>query len=90
MSLTKESNALLTNCKELNFFVTTVKNLTIPNYENSDPQAKDINDPTLKAIVKWRKHPSILAIASEYENEANVYFNFFFKEDAQDVCFLKN
>ena len=37
MNLTKESNALLTNCKELNFFVTTVKNLTIPNYENSDP-----------------------------------------------------
>ena len=90
MNPTKESNALLTNCKELNLFVTTVKNLTIPNYENSDPQAKNINDPTLKVIVKWRNHPSILAIASENENEANVFFNFVFKKDVQDVCFFKN
>ena len=43
--------------------------------------AKDIDDPTLKAIAKWRNHPSILAITSEYKNRANFSFNFVSKED---------
>ena len=43
--------------------------------------AENIDDPTLKAIAKWRNHPSILAIASEYKNRANVSFNFVSQED---------
>ena len=43
--------------------------------------AENIDDPTLKAIAKWRNHPSILAIASEYKNRANFSFNFVSKED---------
>ena len=43
--------------------------------------AENIDDPTLKAIAKWRNHPSILAIASEYKNRANVFFNFISKKD---------
>ena len=43
--------------------------------------AENIDDPTLKAIAKWRNHPSILAIASEYKNRANVFFNFVSKKD---------
>ena len=43
--------------------------------------AENIGDPTLKAIAKWRNHPSILAIASEYKNRANFSFNFVSKED---------
>ena len=39
------------------------------------------SDPTLKAIVKWRNHPSILEIASEYTNREKVSFNFASKED---------
>ena len=31
-------------------------------------------------IAKWKKHPSILAIAPEYKNRANVSFNFVSKE----------
>ena len=42
--------------------------------------AENINDPT-KAIAKWRNHPSILAIGSEYKNRANFSFNFVSKED---------
>ena len=38
--------------------------------------AENINDPTLKAIAKWRNHPSILAIASEYKNRAKFQFYF--------------
>ena len=68
----------LTNCeeiaKELNkFFANAVKNLNIPNYENYNSLAENIDDPTLKAIAKWRSHPSILAIASEYKNRANFF-----------------
>ena len=43
--------------------------------------AQNIDDPTLKAIIKWRNFPSILAIASEYKNRANFSFNFVSKED---------
>ena len=43
--------------------------------------AQNIDDPTLKAITKWRNFPSILAIASEYKNRANFSFNFVSKED---------
>ena len=43
--------------------------------------AENIDDPTLKAIAKWRNHPRILARASEYKNRANFSFNFVSKED---------
>ena len=69
---TEENYSLLVNCeavvKELNnFFVNSVKNLNIPNYENYHSFAEKINDPTLEAFVKWRSHLSILAIALEYD-----------------------
>ena len=59
----EESNFLLTNCKEVakelnNFFANAVKNLIIPNYKNYDSLAEIIGNPTLKAIAKWRNHPS--------------------------------
>ena len=64
----EENNSLLTNCEEVaeelnNFFANAVKNLNISSYENCDSLAGNIDDPTLKAIDKWRNHPSILAIA---------------------------
>ena len=43
--------------------------------------AENIDDPTLKAIAKWRNHPSILAITLEYKNRATFSFNFVYKED---------
>ena len=38
-------------------------------------------DPTLRAIARWRNHPSVLAIASEYKNRTNFPFNSVSKED---------
>ena len=81
----EENNSILTNreqvAKELvNFFANAVKNLNIPDYKNCDSLAENIDDPTLKAIAKWRNHPSILAIASEYKNRASFFFNFVSKE----------
>ena len=42
---------------------------------------ENFDDPTLKAIAKWRNHPSILATASEYTNRENFSFNFVSQED---------
>ena len=87
INLTEEENSsLLINCEEVaeelkNFFENAVKNLNISNYENSDSLAENIDDPTLKTIAKWRKHPSILEITLEYKNRANFSFNFISKED---------
>ena len=73
INITEEQNhSLLTNgeavAKELNnFFANAVKSLNIPNYEICDSLAENIDDPFLKAIAKWRNHPSILAIASEHK-----------------------
>ena len=64
-----------------NFFANVVKNLNIPNYENCDSLAENIDGPTLKAIAEWRNHPSILSITSEYKNIANLSLNFVSKED---------
>ena len=58
-----------------------VKNLNISNCENCDSLVENIFDPTLKAIAKWRNHPSMLAVASEYKNRANFSFNFVSEED---------
>ena len=53
----EENNSLLTNCKEVakelnNLFTNAAKNLNIPNYENCDSLAENIDDSTLKAIPK--------------------------------------
>ena len=73
--------------KELkNLFANAVKNLNIANHENCDSLAENIYHPTLKAIVKWRNHPSILVIASEYKNRANFSDNFF----PEAICFYFN
>ena len=82
----EENNSLLTNCEEVakelnNFFANAVKNLSISNYEKCDSSVEKIDDPSIKAIAKWRNYPSILAIESEYKNRANFSFSFVSKED---------
>ena len=44
------------------FFSNIVKDLKIPNYNNSNSLAENIQKPVLKAIVKYRIHPDILTI----------------------------
>ena len=84
INLTDEENKF--NCEEAakelnNFFANAVKNLNISNFENCNSLAKTNDDPTLTAIDKWRNHPSILAIASEYKNRADFSFHLVSKED---------
>ena len=44
------------------FFGNIVKNLEINQFSNFDPLINNVKDPTLKAILKHKDHPSILAI----------------------------
>ena len=45
-----------------NFFGNIVKNLNISQYSDFDPIIENVKHPTVKAILKYEKHPSILAI----------------------------
>ena len=42
--------------------------------------SENIDQPTLKAIAKWKNHPSILALLSEHRIW-QVFFHFISKED---------
>ena len=56
------------------FFSNTVQNLDISRYSNGQPLVSNTNDATLKAILKYRNHPSIIAIRSKCKDKDN--FNF--------------
>ena len=46
------------------FFSNTVINLKILKFEKFDPFSVKIDHPISESFVKYRKHPSIIAIAS--------------------------
>ena len=51
------------NAEILNtFFSNAVKNLKIPEYQEIDSLANNISHPIFKTILKYRNHPSIVAI----------------------------
>ena len=50
------------------FFGNIVKNLEINQYSNFDPVINHAKDPTLRAILKFKDHPSILAIQNNCKN----------------------
>ena len=51
------------------FFGNVVKNLEINQYPNFDPVINNVKDPTLRAILKYKDHPSILAIQNICKNQ---------------------
>ena len=48
-----------------NFFGNIVKNINISQYSGFGPIKENVKDATLKAILKYKKHPSILAIKTK-------------------------
>ena len=68
------------NAKVLkNFFSNIIKILEIPQYNQVDPICQNIKNPAIKAIIKYRNHPSIIAIN---ERCTNSKFSFsFIKEN---------
>ena len=60
-----------------NFFSNIVKTLGI----NSHPLVKEVNDPTLTAILKYRNHPSVLTILDKYKNNSIFTFSHVTKDE---------
>ena len=59
-----EQNAELLNI----FFSNAVKNLKIPRFSNTNSFVERLSDPVLKAILKYKNHPSIVAIRNANNN----------------------
>ena len=54
-----------------NFLSNIVQNLDISRYSNGEPLVSNTNDATLKAILKYRNHPSIIAIRGKCKGNFN-------------------
>ena len=60
----------LETAKVLNtFFGNIVKNLEINQYSNFDPVTNHVKDPTLRAILKYKDHPSIVSIQNNCKKQ---------------------
>ena len=72
-----------------NFFGNIVKNLNISQYSDFDPIIENVKDPTLKAILKCEKHPSILVIRTKCNrNGAFSFREVSFKETETEIRLL--
>ena len=79
---------LITNFN--NFFGNVVKNLNIFQYSDFDSIIEKVKDPTLKAILKYKKHPSIVAISSKCNRDgAFGSKEVIFKEIEREIRLLK-
>ena len=56
------------------FFSNIVQNIDIQHYNVDDPICENINDPLLKAIVRYRNHPSIVAIKKFCNSKSHFSF----------------
>ena len=57
-----------------NFFADAIINLNIPQYEDPTSNTNGIDDPVLRAIEKYKNHPSIKLIKTNSENNASFRF----------------
>ena len=72
------------------FFRNFVKNLNISQYSDFDPIIENVKDPTLKAILKYEKHPSILVIRTKGNRNGTFSFKeVIFKEIETEIRLLK-
>ena len=70
------------------FFSSTVNNMNISRYSEFDPVTENIAGPTLKAIFKYKDHPSILAIQSHCEKETFRFSEVNIKDIKKDILKL--
>ena len=63
------------------FFSNIIQNLDIQQYNVDDPICENINDPLLKAVVRYRNHPSIVAIKKFCNSKSHFYFKNVQKEE---------
>ena len=58
-------------------FLLLIQNLKIPQYKEQNP----ISDPVIRGIIKYRAHPSIVAIKENGNSSTPFNFSFVDKED---------
>ena len=58
----------------ITLFSSIVQNLDISRYSKDKPLVSNTNDATLKAILKYRNHPSIIVVRSKCKDEGNFIF----------------
>ena len=63
------------------FFSNIIKTLNIPKKDHTYSIVENVRDPTLKAILNYHKHPSILAIKRKLKSGPVFTFNHITKED---------
>ena len=49
--------------------------LNLPELQNAEPLSDNLDHPTMKTIMKWRNHPSVLFITAVYKS-GEVYIQF--------------
>ena len=71
-----------------NFFSNIVKNLNISRYSKFVPVTKNIVDPTLKAIFKYKDQTTILAIQRNWEKETFRFSEVNIEDIKKDILIL--
>ena len=57
------------------FFSNIISTLGIPQYNETEPVSHNIGDPLIKAIMKYRFHPSIVAIKKNSNSDLSFSFS---------------
>ena len=73
-----------------NFFGNVMKNLIIPKYSEYDPSIDRVESRTIRAILKYRNHPSILAIRERKKAQISFCFKVSIEEIQKEILNLKN
>ena len=73
-----------------NFFGNVMKNLIIPKYSEYDPSIDRVENRTIRAILKYRNHPSILAIRERKKAQISFCFKVSIEEIQKEILNLKN
>ena len=73
-----------------NFLGNVTKSLMIPKYNEYDPSTDRVKNRTIRAILNYRNHPSILAIREQKKAQINFCFKVFIEETQKEVLNLNN
>ena len=79
VTLVKDDNTVKNNknsASVLNeFFSNIITTLEIPHYNEMKPVSHNIGDPLIKAIIKYRLHPSIMPIKENCHSDLSFSFS---------------
>ena len=75
-----EGDKIINSDKEtadiLNEFFSNATDLNIPQFNQIDRTSENIIDPVIKATVKYRAYPSVIAIKENCTSKSNFNFSF--------------